>query len=1417
MAQPHWVRDVGGAGNEHVADVRADADGSIYITGEFSGSIQLGGSTYVSSGAIDLFVARLSATGEVQWVRQGGGAGIDRGLKLAVGVGPVIAVAGEFMGEATVFGTALSSSGGTADMFVATLNKSDGSLAWVRQGGGPTGTDRPGGVSMAANGQVSVAGDFRGTASWEGNSLTSMMDGGSGQPSVDVFIVTYSPSGDLLWLKQGAASSTDTAVDLVHDAAGHLFITGQYSYDITFGQTYSNAMVNASFLLRMDADGNDVWFRRMGGGAFNHVRDLVFHPDGRLLITGDLQGTMVYSGVTNVNVVAGQPFAYYLLTVGADGTLLDHVTNGSQSAITVRGVAATGNMIAVYGAFECRFTDLCTHYGAQGIFMAVGDEDLFIARHASAGLALQDAQQFGGAAAKAPGAITAMADGDLVFSGGFQRNVIFPGMPGFTADVSAPGGGITGNGVTNYCGDPNYGQFAGSTSAGLMDGFVARGHVEGREPYDWWQRSGSGCDREPLEPCIRVSGAETCVDTVRTCGTVLLNLLMNYSFINSAAANFLGPPVNFLWTTGSTSATIAANTSGTYGVTVTSQNGCWEWTDSIVVIIDPLPAHPSIHDDVVVNQGVPVPAPIELCHPQTQWTWATSVPPGSTFWWQPPNGGEAVYNDSIVVDTTGSYVFHVVNEFGCERLVQVDVFDHPDVPMPDIGVDMLITYPQDTDQNDTISVCSGSWIEYEYTPTWTIDGITVSGLPDGLLVFWGLLPGDPNILIDDGPQSSTFAANEPGWRVTEVIVLVTNAPCAEDSLFFTLADSVYLDIFPPIEIAVDLTGPSVVCDGESITLTASCENCSAVEWSGTGYTLIDPWTIEVSGAGTFSASATVEDEHGCSYSASDQIVVTMPTGPVLDVAPTDGILCPGANATITTTVQGTDAIWYGPDGPITGVGTTLVTNVPGTYYLTLNVGGCAVVSNSVELFGYSTPFIALDPAPVLCAPGDQAVLQIMAAPSAEVQWHAPLSGGAFTQTVSEPGTYSCSVVACGIETTLSIEVLYAPIQATITTPGPYSLCGGDSVVLQAGPGADAYEWMPEGGAGSSITVSTAGNYQVVMSNTAGCSDTSSVIVVQSVVFNEPLEAQGDSICFGDLAWLTATGSGTITWFADPALSMVLGTGHTFGASTDVSITVYAQQSMEGCLGATDTVQIVVLPRPAIIVLDGPSALCLGEQFLLTFSGTDPVTYLWSTPTGTQTNGPIVINAVSIDDAGTYTCVPWYQGCSALPATHELEVFVPQEIGLPATMDLCLGGQVTLAVPAGFSAVEWSTGGSGLSITLTGAAEIHVSAEDPNGCPASAMVLVVEHDCEVIIPNVFTPNGDGSNDTWFPLGGFVQANARIWNRWGGLVHVGDMVTHPWRGRHQQSGELCADGVYYYEIEIVRADGRSTRQAGYVHLQ
>lgn len=113
---------------------------------------------------------------------------------------------------------------------------------------------------------------------------------------------------------------------------------------------------------------------------------------------------------------------------------------------------------------------------------------------------------------------------------------------------------------------------------------------------------------------------------------------------------------------------------------------------------------------------------------------------------------------------------------------------------------------------------------------------------------------------------------------------------------------------------------------------------------------------------------------------------------------------------------------------------------------------------------------------------------------------------------------------------------------------------------------------------------------------------------------------------------------------------------------------------------------------------------------------------------------------------------------------------------------------------------WSNGGTGNSTFVTMQTEgiYFVTATDACGREAFASVQV-DVDCEIIIPNVFTPNSDGVNDFWVIEGLANRPNTvRVYNRWGQLVLDSNNYRNTW------SALDVPDGTYYYEV-IVSKDG------------
>ena len=76
-------------------------------------------------------------------------------------------------------------------------------------------------------------------------------------------------------------------------------------------------------------------------------------------------------------------------------------------------------------------------------------------------------------------------------------------------------------------------------------------------------------------------------------------------------------------------------------------------------------------------------------------------------------------------------------------------------------------------------------------------------------------------------------------------------------------------------------------------------------------------------------------------------------------------------------------------------------------------------------------------------------------------------------------------------------------------------------------------------------------------------------------------------------------------------------------------------------------------------------------------------------------------------------------------------------------------------------------------------------------------ITVDPQCAIVVPNVFSPNGDGQNDVFFIEGILAsKSTVRIFNRWGQVVYESSNYRNNWNG-----GDL-PDGTYFYEVKADR---------------
>ena len=85
-----------------------------------------------------------------------------------------------------------------------------------------------------------------------------------------------------------------------------------------------------------------------------------------------------------------------------------------------------------------------------------------------------------------------------------------------------------------------------------------------------------------------------------------------------------------------------------------------------------------------------------------------------------------------------------------------------------------------------------------------------------------------------------------------------------------------------------------------------------------------------------------------------------------------------------------------------------------------------------------------------------------------------------------------------------------------------------------------------------------------------------------------------------------------------------------------------------------------------------------------------------------------------------------------------------------------------------------------------------------------------------VPNVFTPNGDGTNDVFMVKSeGIATFSCSIYDRWGIKMTELNTAGSGWDGR-STSGEPATDGTYFYMIKAQGLDGKAYDEKGYLQL-
>lgn len=272
------------------------------------------------------FIPAWAQYAEFSFVKQLGGNSDVIGNSLAVDASGNIYITGNFNGTADFDpgpGIENLTSAGNSDVFVCKLDAS-GNFVWVKQLGGAL-NDFAFSIAVDVSGNIYTTGRFEGTADFDpGSGIANFTSAGSS----DIFISKLDASGNFLWAKQLGGTLEDMGNFLVLDKKGNVYTTGYFQGTVDFDPGTGTATLISSgsvdvFISKLDASGNFVWAKQLGGTLIDYGFSIAADTSGNLYITGAFQGTADFDpGPGTENLTSRGGFDIFISKLDALGNFV---------------------------------------------------------------------------------------------------------------------------------------------------------------------------------------------------------------------------------------------------------------------------------------------------------------------------------------------------------------------------------------------------------------------------------------------------------------------------------------------------------------------------------------------------------------------------------------------------------------------------------------------------------------------------------------------------------------------------------------------------------------------------------------------------------------------------------------------------------------------------------------------------------------------------------------------------------------------------------------------------------------------------------------------------------------------------------------------------------------------------------------
>ena len=666
---------------------------------------------------------------------------------------------------------------------------------------------------------------------------------------------------------------------------------------------------------------------------------------------------------------------------------------------------------------------------------------------------------------------------------------------------------------------------------------------------------------------------------------------------------------------------------------------------------------------------------------------------------------------------------------------------------------------------------------------------------------------------------------------TSYVITGSNGICTN-----TAAITVSVVTTPTVVVVPTST---TICSGNSAALTAS---------GGTTYT----WTASAGANPASSANVNVNPTSNTTYTVvsgpgtcTSQAVVTVSVAPPISItaSPNTATFCIGGTGVNIAAGGGTSYTW----SPASGLNTTTGANVIAspantTTYTVAGSDGICTSTNTVVITAAAVNPTVNASSTNYCLGGNPVTLTANGATSYTWAPGTNLSsttGAVVTASPQASVTYTLigGIGQCTSSRTITINVI--PITTVNVTSSGTLICIGGSGTTLSGNGAQTYTWTPGGQTTQNVSVNptTTTTYSVIGQTALGCITAPGVIIVSvNPPMNPNITASSPTVCSTKTVALSVTPSGpgySYTWTPVAQIQGASNSATIIAKPTNTGNIVYTVNVSNGICSetATFTLQSVsCIPPTANFTTVTSNSICTGNciTFTATATGGQPMTYQWFFPGGTPSSATSINPEVCYNASGDYTVgliATNNFGSDTIVRNNFINVADTPAVVLAFGDTLIKIGQTAPISASGADFYSWSPNNGSVACPtcsntvaqpITTTQYIVTGYNSPNCFRTDTIIVEVDNTCgDFFVPNAFSPNGDGLNETVNVHGFCIKTfNLQIFNRWGEKVFETTSKTLGWDGTYK--GKAMDTGVFVYKADGITLEGKPFSIKGNITL-